>query len=100
MTEKFKKEIRHEYWANANAMGLIAKCHDKDHQSPNAASGGADRTIKQDTLFKVLADETACTVFSLTPIGYLKTIWTLFKIAFVEKKFKSGIPLLGVIFIK
>lgn len=100
MIEKFKKEIGHEFYAYAHAVDLVAKCHDRDSQSSNAASGGADGTIKQDTLLKVLASETACTVFSLTPIGYLKAIWTLFKIAFVEKKFKSGIPLLGVIFIK
>lgn len=100
MTEKIKKEIDHEYWAYAHAVNLTTKCHDRDHQSTNTAGGCTDGTIKQETLFKVLASESACTVFRLTPKGYFNAIWTLFKIAFIEKKFKSGIPLLGVIFIK
>ena len=100
MTEKFKKEIDHEFYAYAHAVNLTAKCHDRDRQSANAADGSTDGTIKQNTLFEVLASETACTVFRLTPIGYFKAIWTLFKIAFIEKKFKDGIPLVGAIFFK
>ncbi len=100
MTEKFKKEIDHEFCAYAHAVNLTAKCHDRDRQGTDTTDGSTDGVIKQDTLFKVLATETACTVFSLTPEGYLKAIWTLFKIAFIEKKFKSGLPFVGAIFIK
>lgn len=100
MTDKLKKEIDHEYFAYANAVCLATKCHDRDRQSPNTARCCANGTIKQNTLFEVLASETACTAFRLTPKGYLKAIWTLFKITFIEKKFKSGIPLIGAIFLK
>lgn len=100
MTEKFKKEIDHEYWAYAHAVNLAVKCHNRDSQSANTAGGGTDGAIKQNTLFEVLSSEAACTAFRLTPKGYLKAIWTLFKIAFIEKEFKSGIPLVGAILLK
>ena len=32
MTEKFKKEINHEFYAYAHAVNLLANCHDRDNQ--------------------------------------------------------------------
>ena len=100
MTEKFQKFIDHKFYAYAHAVDLIAKCHDRENQCADAASGSANGTIKENALFNVLASETACTIFRLTPKGYLKAIWVLFKIAFIEKKFKRGLPFVGAIFIK
>ena len=100
MTEKFKKDIDHEFNAHVHAINLTAMCRERDSKDTNTTDCGAEDCIKRDTLFKVLANETACTSFRLTPIGYLIAIWTIFKIAFIEKKFKSGITSVGVIFIK
>lgn len=97
---KSNKEIDHEFFAYAHAVSLEEMCHYRDRQGSDAASRYVNGTIKIDTLYKALLDETVCTAFYLTPKGYLKAIWTLFKITFIEKKFKSGIPIIGAIFLK
>lgn len=72
--------------AQCLAASLAQQCRQRDEQSQHAGNGGYDGTIKQRTLSAVLADKTALLNESLSLVGYLKTIFALFKIAFCRKK--------------
>lgn len=96
------KQKKHDFmqkrWiAHCWAASLAQQCHNRDNQSDNTNSGTDDRTIKQSTLSTVLADKTALVYNRLTFIGYLKTIFALFKAAFCHKKRKGSVKFVGCV---
>lgn len=94
--EQQQKEKR--YAAYALAAYLANECHQRDKQSEKTADRSYDGTIKQHTLASVLAEEAAIVQHRLTPVGYLKTVALLFKIAFFRKKAYGACPVLRSVF--
>ena len=96
--DKKNHHLTQKRWlAHCWSAGLAQQCHDRDHQSDNTDNGTYDRTIKQSTLSAVLTDKTALIYNRLTLIGYLKTIFALFKATFCHKKRKGCIKFVGCV---
>ena len=97
MSKKNNKLNQKEWIAHCWSVELTQQCHNRDNQSNNANNGPYDGTIKQGTLSAVLANKTALIYNRLTFIGYLITIFTLFKAAFCHKKRKGCIKFVGCV---
>lgn len=87
-----KTEIAHKFHAYTAAVALAAECDNRDRKAEHAAYGGYNGTIKQDTLYQVLASKTAIMHERLSLVGYLVIVARLFKIAFIDKKRQRGAP--------
>ena len=99
MTKKNENQQRKRYDGYALSVWLANKCYQRDHQTNEAANGGYNRTISQDTLADVLSEETTVVNEYATTVGYLKICVELFKVAFLHKKGKYGMPILKGFFL-
>ena len=97
MKTKNNQEDSKKWLAHCWAVSLAQQCHDRDKQSENSSNGSNDGTIKQSTFSAVLTDKTALIYHRLSFIGYLKTIFALFKAAFCHKKRKGYIKVVGCV---
>lgn len=95
MNKKNNDLTQKEWVAHCWGVELAQQCHNRDNQSNNANNSPYDGTIKQGTLSAVLANKTALIYNRLTFIGYMITIFALFKAAFCHKKRKGYIKFVG-----
>lgn len=95
MNKKNNKLRQKEWIAHCWAVSLAQQCHDRNKQTKNSSNGSYDGAIKQETISSVLADKTALFYYRLSFIGYLETIFALFKATFCHKKRKGHAKFLG-----
>ena len=81
MTEKFLKLTDHEFCAHILATELFGMYVDKP-------------------ILDVLKEETVCTIFRRTPVGFLRAVRVLFRMFFIEKEFKDRLLSINAIFFK
>lgn len=99
MTKKKENKQKKKYDGYALSVCLANKCYQRNEQTYKTAHGCYNRTINQDTLADVLAEETTVVNEYATPIGYLKICVILFKVTFLHKKGKHGTPILKGFFL-
>ncbi len=96
---KKNEQKEKQYAAYVLATYLANECYQRDKQSGKSADRSYDGTIKQHTLASVLAEKASVTQHRLTPVGYLKAVVLLFKIAFFRKKMDGTAPVFRSVFI-
>ena len=90
---------KYDSWTMAH--WLTYKCRQCNKQAEQAADGGDEAAVTQDSLASVLASETTLVNEYATFIGYLKVVARLFYITFLHKKRDGSAPILrGFFFIQ